>query len=103
MPVILRSDEFGLWRDRQIYEAEKLKSLFAPYPTERLEAYQVSTLISSSSNNSPECIEPVQQATHRSAHPQKKPDAGVIIVRLLLTDYGSWVSQITGSEAKTSV
>jgi putative SOS response-associated peptidase YedK len=44
MPVILRSDEFGLWRDRQIYEAEKLKSLFAPYPTERLEAYQVSTL-----------------------------------------------------------
>jgi len=39
MAVFLRPDEFGLWRDRQIHGAEKLTSLFSPYPAERLEAY----------------------------------------------------------------
>ena len=59
MPVILHPEEFGLWLDRQIHDADSLKSLFLPYPAERVEAYRVSTLVNSAANDSPACIEPV--------------------------------------------
>jgi putative SOS response-associated peptidase YedK len=56
MPVILHPDEFGLWLDRQVHEAERLTTLFAPYPADRLEAYQVSTLVNSPAHEWPECF-----------------------------------------------
>jgi putative SOS response-associated peptidase YedK len=59
MPVILHPEEFGLWLDRQIHDADSLKPLFLPYPAERVEAYRVSTLVNSAVNDAPECIEPV--------------------------------------------
>lgn len=58
MPVILRPDEFGLWLDRQVHDAERLTPLFTPYPADRLISYRVSTLVNSPANDSPECIEP---------------------------------------------
>jgi putative SOS response-associated peptidase YedK len=58
MPVILHPREFGLWLDRHGHEAEKLMSLFIPYPADRLKAYQVSSLVNSPVHDSPVCIEP---------------------------------------------
>lgn len=43
MPVILHPDEFSLWLGRQVNEAVRLTTPLAPYPADRLEAYQVST------------------------------------------------------------
>ena len=60
MPVILHPDEFGLWLDRKVHEAEPLAGLFSPCPADRLEAYQVSTLVNGPAHNGPECIVPVQ-------------------------------------------
>lgn len=58
MPVILHPDEFGLWLDRQVHEVEKLVPLFTPYPSDRLTAYPVSSLVNSPANDSPACIGP---------------------------------------------
>jgi putative SOS response-associated peptidase YedK len=58
MPVILRPDEFGLWLDRQVHDAERLTTLFAPYPADRVEAYRVSTLVNNPAHDGPECIAP---------------------------------------------
>ena len=60
MPVILHSDEFRLWLDREVHDAEKLAALFAPYPADRLEAYKVSAWVNSPAHDGPECIVPVE-------------------------------------------
>lgn len=59
MPVILHPDEFGLWLDRQVHDPEKLAPLFAPYPSDRLTTYRVSTVVNNPANDSPKCIEPI--------------------------------------------
>ena len=58
MPMILHPEEFSLWLDRQVHNEENLTGLFAPYPADRLEAYQVSMLVNSLANDSPDCITP---------------------------------------------
>lgn len=58
MPVILHPDEFSLWLDRQVHDAERLVPLFSPYPADRLTAHPVSTLVNSPTNDTPECIDP---------------------------------------------
>ena len=58
MPVILHPDELGLWLDRQVLDAERLTTLFAPYPAGKLEAYQVSMLVNNVAHDGPECIAP---------------------------------------------
>lgn len=59
MPVILHPDEFSLWLDREVHEADRLAPLFAPYPADRLEVYPVSSLVNSPANDAPSCIDPV--------------------------------------------
>lgn len=59
MPVILHPDEFSLWLDRELHEADRLAPLFAPYPADRLEVYPVSSLVNSPANDAPSCIDPV--------------------------------------------
>ena len=43
MPVILTRDSESAWLDRGIEDAELLTGLLAPYPSEEMAAYQVST------------------------------------------------------------
>jgi putative SOS response-associated peptidase YedK len=58
MPVILPPGARNRWLDPSTDEAE-LRGLLAPLPAEDLEAYEVSTLVNSPRNDSPECVRPV--------------------------------------------
>ena len=59
MPVILRRDVEGLWLDPKAEDIAALVGLLHPYPSEEMEAYEVSSLVNSPKNNVPECIERV--------------------------------------------
>ena len=56
MPVILPRELEGLWLDRSIDDPGALCSVLTPYADVRMEAYEVSTLVNSAANNSPEVI-----------------------------------------------
>ncbi|MCH8109783.1 MAG: SOS response-associated peptidase [Chloroflexi bacterium] len=56
MPVILSRDAESVWLDQSIEDAAMLGSLLTPYDAEEMEAYEVSTLVNSPANNSPELI-----------------------------------------------
>ena len=57
MPVILPQEHEDVWLDPDNRDLQKLTALLKPYPTEKMEAYPVSTLVNSPKNDSPECIE----------------------------------------------
>ncbi len=61
MPVILPEDVEPLWLDNGIQDGAALVSLLAPYPSEAMTAYEVSTLVNSAANDGPELIMPAQQ------------------------------------------
>ena len=61
MPVILPQDVESLWLDEEMQDAAALVSLLAPYPPERMERYEVSTLVNSAFNDGPELIAPAEQ------------------------------------------
>ena len=56
MPVILTKDTERLWLDRNIDDTSMLSTFLKPYPSENMDAYQVSTLVNSPKNNRPEII-----------------------------------------------
>jgi putative SOS response-associated peptidase YedK len=58
MPVILgRSDEEA-WLDPEIHEQELLRKLLKPCPSSWLNVVEVSTLVNSATNNTPEVLQP---------------------------------------------
>ncbi|GED03709.1 SOS response-associated peptidase [Bacillus atrophaeus] len=57
MPVILPHDNQTAWLNPQNTDAAYLQSLLLPYDADDMEAYQVSPLVNSPKNNSPELIE----------------------------------------------
>jgi putative SOS response-associated peptidase YedK len=59
MPVILPPGARDLWLDPTASEAE-LRGLLVALPAEGLEAYEVSTVVNSPRNDSPECVRPVE-------------------------------------------
>jgi putative SOS response-associated peptidase YedK len=59
MPVILPRDAEEAWLDPEDEDVGALSELLLPYPSDQLRAYEVSTLVNSPRNNSPECIAPV--------------------------------------------
>lgn len=59
MPVIVPKKLHQLWLDPEHQDLDELTSLLAPYPSEQMEAYEVSPLVNSPKNNSPECIKPI--------------------------------------------
>jgi putative SOS response-associated peptidase YedK len=67
MPVILAPESYATWLDTSIQEPEEIMPLLAPYPSEQLEAYPVSTHVNKPVNDDPECVEPVG-----SAHAESK-------------------------------
>jgi putative SOS response-associated peptidase YedK len=58
MPVILPAGARDRWLDPTADEAE-LRRLLVPLPGQELEAYEVSTLVNSPRNDSPQCVKPV--------------------------------------------
>jgi putative SOS response-associated peptidase YedK len=57
MPVILPAEEYDLWLDPDMGEAEPLLDLLRPYPDDLMEAYPVSRFVNSPSNDSEQCVE----------------------------------------------
>jgi len=58
MPVIVRPEDYDLWLDPQMQRPERLAPLFAPYPSEQMEAYRVSFRVNNPAHDDPACIEP---------------------------------------------
>ena len=60
MPVILDANDYDLWLDSSVNDPLSLNPLLRPYRDEgEMEAYAVSTMVNSPSNNRAECIEPL--------------------------------------------
>ena len=59
MPVILPRESEDLWLDSDEQDSAMLSELLLPYDSNQMEAYEVSTLVNSPRNNSPELIAPV--------------------------------------------
>jgi putative SOS response-associated peptidase YedK len=59
MPVILPRDAYARWLDPAEVSAQELQGLLVPYPAEEMTAYEISTLVNSPQNDSPEIVTPV--------------------------------------------
>jgi putative SOS response-associated peptidase YedK len=62
MPVILSPDAADTWLDADLNEESDLGgllSLLGPFPAAQMEAYEVSKVVNSPSNDGPDCIAPV--------------------------------------------
>ena len=57
MPVIIQRKDEIAWLDPTL-KSDQIMPLLAPYPTEMMEAYPVSTLVNSPANDRQECAEP---------------------------------------------
>lgn len=58
MPLILPKGAEDLWLDPEAEDPLRLLDLLQTYPADDMTAYQVSSLVNSVKNDSPECIEP---------------------------------------------
>ncbi|KAA9014056.1 SOS response-associated peptidase [Niallia endozanthoxylica] len=59
MPVILKKEDEQTWLNPSIQDPHKLNSILKPLPEEFIEAYEVSNLVNSPKNNSPQLIEKI--------------------------------------------
>lgn len=59
MPTILTAETEKLWLNPEIRDPHFLKSLLAPFDPREMEAYEVSSLVNSWKNETPDCIRPV--------------------------------------------
>jgi putative SOS response-associated peptidase YedK len=59
MPVILAPEAWPAWLGEEPADARQLKSLLAPYPSEDMLCWPVSTRVGSVKNNDPTLIEPL--------------------------------------------
>ena len=59
MPVILHEKDEDVWLDPELQDVDKLKELLKPYPSEEMKMYEVSTIVNSPENESPDCIKPI--------------------------------------------
>jgi len=60
MPAILGPEHYDPWLDPEVRQAERLLPLLSPWGRDDLEAYPVSPMVSSPSNDRPECVERVE-------------------------------------------
>lgn len=59
MPAILAEEAEEIWLDTALDDRDALTQLLEPYPDDVLEAYEVSRLVNSASNDAPEVTTPV--------------------------------------------
>jgi putative SOS response-associated peptidase YedK len=65
MPVMYRRDMGKQWLEESIHDDLFLSLVTQPVLSEELEAYEVSTLVNSPENDSPECVRRVSQSPPR--------------------------------------
>ncbi len=58
MPVILHEKDEAVWLDPELRNVDQLKELLKPYPSNEMEMYEVSTIVNSPKNESPDCMKP---------------------------------------------
>ena len=58
MPVIISPEAFHIWLDCRSVDADTAAALIAPAPEDLLEAYEVSTAVNRTANDSSALIEP---------------------------------------------
>lgn len=58
MPVIIQPEDRDKWLDPDELDPDKLLPLLGPYPSDELDAWEVSRTVNSPANNVPELIEP---------------------------------------------
>jgi len=56
MPVVLQPRDEEMWLDCGFRDTDRLVSLLQPYPSSEMKCYEVSTLVNSPRNDSPECM-----------------------------------------------
>ena len=59
MPVILRREDEEQWLDVSGAQFDKARSVLKSYPTEQMDADDVSTLVNKPDNDTAECIQPL--------------------------------------------
>jgi putative SOS response-associated peptidase YedK len=59
MPVILHPQDYQLWLDPGMQQADRLKPLLRAYPPAEMAAYAVSRFVNAPRNDDPRCIEPL--------------------------------------------
>ncbi|MDH3974613.1 MAG: SOS response-associated peptidase [Deltaproteobacteria bacterium] len=59
MPVILPKEKEKEWLNPDNQNLEELQSILEPCPSKDMECYQVSPLVNSPANDTPECTEAV--------------------------------------------
>lgn len=59
MPVILQEQDYAEWLDPAPRSSDSLQHLIAAFPAEQMEAYPVSALVNSPSNDRAELLQPV--------------------------------------------
>ena len=60
MPAIIPKDKRSFWLDPDSRNEEHMLTLLEPFASDKMKAYDVSTLVNSPSNNSPENIKPTE-------------------------------------------
>lgn len=63
MPAILTKESEAIWLDRSIVDTEALQHCLAPYASDEMSSYEISTLVNSPKNNVPECIAPIDKTS----------------------------------------
>jgi putative SOS response-associated peptidase YedK len=61
MPVIVPMEEEDTWLDPALEDSTRLLGLLKPYPAEEMETYEVSAMVNSVANDSPECLSPAMR------------------------------------------
>ena len=59
MPVIIPKEKRDTWLDPAIHDKDTLLPLLRPFPSEEMEAYDVTSRVNSPRNNTPDNIKPV--------------------------------------------
>ena len=59
MPVIIKPEHYSTWLDPQLTDTAKILPLIEPYPSDRMEAYPISTRVNSPKNEGPVILERV--------------------------------------------
>lgn len=59
MPVILRPEDENTWLNHAVTDINSLNALLKPLPEDLMEAYEVSNLVNSPKNNSPNLIQQI--------------------------------------------
>ena len=58
VPVILDRQDYDLWLDREREHPQDVLPLLTPFPADRMQLTPISTLVNSTRNDRPECVQP---------------------------------------------